>query len=766
MIKQLFACISLTAACVFTLNAAPGVVTMKTSAPAGTALRIQTMPYDAEITGVDKGKFYGEYYSKGEGSEITISAEELSQLEVYGCSLSELKTAGAPALSILKCYDNSLTELDLEGNLQLVRLNAAGNKLAQVDLTANRQLEIADISRNVIKKLNVGRNEVLRDLKIGDNPLEAIDLSGCPKIESLYIQNCGLSDIDLKENLSLNRVCAFGNNLKGESMDSFIAGLPAANGSNGSLYIVCTSNPEESNECLMRHIAEVSQKSWLTYDFEGIDAYDYITGTLYRGADYVPDVSDRTITMTTKRGAGETIRLNVKASGDVSISGVMQTGSPVGDKTFTLTGNKVVITGDVSGLTCSGNDLTDLTFDGGILLTELKCDNNALTKLDVSGASALSLLMAESNQLTSLYLDNCPALERVNFFQNKIKGKAMTAIMNALPVVDRNVIFVINTKAPEGTENNVVLTTDVNIALSKGWRVKDYSDGANYGMGVDYAGTEPVGPALPDEYFTITRSTKDHIMFSVRFSDPEYEPVVEGATMSGWNGESLTLDMTEQTVKIYGDATELLILLANIEGIDVSNLPSLRTLNVALNDLKSLDLAGNAELTSLSCEGNLLSTIDFSGCPKIRYINAYGNVIDKEGMTSLIETLPVCTAEDFGTFVVVDPTYTQNANVCLSTHVNAAKAKYWAPYLKDGVQLLLYDGDDVSAVNDVVGDENLRYDPAKGVIISDAEGVVRVFSLAGTLLLSGDGAEGLDVSSLPNGVYIVTTPSVSLKLVK
>lgn len=83
-------------------------IKMTTSAAAGTELRIYSLPYNsATITGADKGEYFGTYLSKGPGTEITITGD-IEQLEVYGCSLTDINVVKAPELSILKCYKNSL----------------------------------------------------------------------------------------------------------------------------------------------------------------------------------------------------------------------------------------------------------------------------------------------------------------------------------------------------------------------------------------------------------------------------------------------------------------------------------------------------------------------------------------------------------------------------------------------------------------------------------------------------------------------------------
>ena len=429
---------------------------------------------------------------------------------------------------------------------------------------------------------------MLEELKCGGNKLASLSVGQCPVLTSVDVHDCGTSNLNFNRNIRLSRIDAYDNNIKGDQMATFIADLPEISGS-GLLYIVDTRDVSESNVCLMENVAAAYNKNWLTMDWQGGEN----NGVVYLGADYQPEVGENAITMVTSRAVGETIKLNITADA-VTVSGVAETsGFTGGMKTFTLTSQTVEIKGDVTKLECAGNDLTSLSFAGEILLTDLDCSNNKLASLDVENASKLARLYCQTNRLESVDVAGCEALLRMDVYQNAIKGGAARRMMNALrkDEKDEPMLMVIDTKAAAGLENNVITTTDVAIATGKNWEVKDYSGGDRYGMGVAYAGSEPTGPELPDEYFTITQTPADHLMFSVKFADGAYAdattpPTVEGAEISGWNGEALTLKMTEGVpAVVYGDAVLLQPMFSNVSAIDVSNLPNLTELYIGLNDI-------------------------------------------------------------------------------------------------------------------------------------------------------------------------------------
>ena len=62
-----------------------------------------------------------------------------------------------------------------------------------------------------------------------------------------------------------------------------------------------------------------------------------------------------------------------------------------------------------------------------------------------------------------------------------------------------------------------------------------------------------------------------------------------------------------------------------LETLDFSNNPELKTVSVAQNKLKSVNISKNANLTSFTAYTNELETLDFSACNALEGIYAYGN---------------------------------------------------------------------------------------------------------------------------------------------
>lgn len=747
-----------------------GTIKLRTAAPAGTKLRIYTYPYENTVSGADKSEFFGEFFSKGVDTEITIECNDIQQLEVYGCQLYELTIVSAPGLSILKCYNNEIETLNVSACPNLEVLNCKDNNLKALDLTSNNLLTEVDASGNKITNISLGSQDLLKKLSCGNNPLASIDLSTCPALEELNIQNCGLKAIDLHNNIKLWWVHVYGNGLAGSDMKTFIANLPEAAAATGMLYIVNTIDENESNVCLMDDVKACSAKKWVTCDYLNGAESDSMIGKIYLGADYVPTVSDRVITMTTSRNAGETVKLNIKSSSVISISGVKED-VVSGAATYTLTSSTIEIKGDVTSLVCTDNDLTSLTFEGGIALTSLECQNNKIEHLDLQDANRMTQMHCQHNNIKSLNLAGCTSLLRVDCYQNHLKGSAMTTMVKSLyEATNEPYLFIIDTKAQDGLENNVATKSDVSIATGKGWKVFDYINGDRWGMGTAYEGSEPTEPVLPDEYFTVTRSSKGEILLTVKFADNTYMPVIEGGEIIGWNGEALTARMTDEVLKVYGDAISIQALFAAIEGIDVTNLPNLTELNVALNDITTINLSSNSKLQTLSCECNLIESLDLSKCTAIDFVNCYGNRIKGQAMTSMIESLPVRTKAEFGQLIIRDVDYNQEGNVCLKSDVDKARQKYWAVYeLRTATDnnLYLYDGEDPAGISDIEADGNKAiYDITSSTISTATPCAIEVYTIAGHLVGKVDNTTRYNLSQLPKGLYVARVGNQTLKIAK
>ena len=131
---------------------------------------------------------------------------------------------------------------------------------------------------------------------------------------------------------------------------------------------------------------------------------------------------------------------------------------------------------NVQGLTklqtlwCSGNQLPELNVQGLTALQELECRKNQLTELNVQGLTALQKLDCWKNQLTELNVQSCTALKDLYCYSNQLNAQAMTEILNALPAREASDnatarLYTEETDEPEGNCKDFTQPAELKAAL-------------------------------------------------------------------------------------------------------------------------------------------------------------------------------------------------------------------------------------------------------------------------------------------------------------
>ncbi len=138
----------------------------------------------------------------------------------------------------------------------------------------------------------------------------------------------------------------------------------------------------------------------------------------------------------------------------------------------------------LSILWCEDNQLTQLDVSNNTALKELRCFNNQLTKLYASNNTELRELWCNENQLTALDLSKNKMLTSLRSYHNPIKGKAMDALIESLPIVSSGGWCCVLSEDEEG----VVTTTQAAAAKAKGWIPYYWNEADKKWM--EYAGSE------------------------------------------------------------------------------------------------------------------------------------------------------------------------------------------------------------------------------------------------------------------------------------
>ena len=80
----------------------------------------------------------------------------------------------------------------------------------------------------------------------------------------------------------------------------------------------------------------------------------------------------------------------------------------------------IIVTGNITGMLCYDDQLTDLDVSGCKTLAYLGCPFNQLTSLDVSNNAVLEFLMCQDNQLADLDVSNNTVLKSLDCQDNQL----------------------------------------------------------------------------------------------------------------------------------------------------------------------------------------------------------------------------------------------------------------------------------------------------------------------------------------------------------
>ena len=117
----------------------------------------------------------------------------LTQLYCYENQLTSLDVSHNPALTTLSCSHNALTALDVSQNPALVTLSFSNNQITSIDVSHNPNL----------KELGCNSCPLLHNL----------DVHSCTSLEMLSANGSGLTSLDVKNNRNLKTLWCWANQL-------------------------------------------------------------------------------------------------------------------------------------------------------------------------------------------------------------------------------------------------------------------------------------------------------------------------------------------------------------------------------------------------------------------------------------------------------------------------------------------------------------------------------------------------------------------------
>ncbi|WP_052593191.1 T9SS type A sorting domain-containing protein [Aureispira sp. CCB-QB1] len=201
----------------------------------------------------------------------------LSQLNCYNNSLSNLDVSNNTNLTHLQCYNNSLSSLDVSNNANLMQLYFHNNQISSLDVSNNtnltqlycqsNQISSLDVSNNAnltrlychynqISNLDLSNNTNLTQLRCNHNQLGSLVLSSNTALTALHCQNNQISSMDLSNNVNLGF-------FKGDNNQ--LSSLNIKNGNNSNMADFNAAN-NPNLQCIEVDDSTYSANNWLNID--------------------------------------------------------------------------------------------------------------------------------------------------------------------------------------------------------------------------------------------------------------------------------------------------------------------------------------------------------------------------------------------------------------------------------------------------------------------------------------------------------------------
>ena len=617
---------------------------------------------------------------KNQLSSLDVSdCTALTKLDCNNNQLTSLDLSGCAFLTRLVCSENPLTSINLSNCKSLTEFLWTYGELVSLDMSSCSNLTVLGCNSNQLTSLNVSGCTALTRLDCDSNQLTSLDVSGCTALKEL---NCCHNSIDGEAMTKLMN--SLPNRHGMSSGDLIVVSRSEGEGNLCRLFDVDIARGKNwypqwwENRTSYEGVGDglISMTS-------AVAIGETIALSLQANGDVVIDgvrespkldgkVHNYTLTRQTISIRGNVTMLNcsinqltsLDLSKDSALTALNCSNNQLTsldvskDSALTaldcssnqLTRLDVPDCTVLTQLDCRGNQLTSLNASGctaltkldcqenplisislssckslkeffwanGKLaslnvsgctdLTKLDCSDNQLTNLNVSGCSALTELGCYSNQLTSLDVSGCSSLTSLNCYGNQISGENMTSLVNSLPSRKGMSLGNFIVVSRDDIEGNLCRPADITIAREKNWSPKRQN-------GTSYNG---VGEGIIT--ITTTKTVGETVKLKIVANG---DVVIEGVREISQVYGDYTI--TNQTLTIRGDVTELSCSHNQLSSLDLSQNSTLTELDCRSNQLTSLNVSGCTALTNLYCSDNRLTSLDVSGCTILTTLDCSSN---------------------------------------------------------------------------------------------------------------------------------------------
>ena len=425
-------------------------------------------------------------------TRIECGVNEISSLDVSACTeLKELYVIGCSALTNLYCGSNQLTTLDVSDCSALKDLFCYKNQLTTLGLTGCTALTKLECSNNQLTALDVSSCAALKELYCSGNQLTALDVSSCPALTKLYCSGNQLTTLDVSSCPALTKLLCNDNQLTTLNLTGCTA-LGNLNCQNNQLTKLDVSACPALTELNVRKNAALSTlkvdgckalSKLYVLDCKALTSLDVsscpaLTELAVIGCSALTKLSCTHTKLSTLYLTSCTALKELDCSGnqltklDVTNCSVLTKLTCYSNQ---LTSLDVSYCTALTLLFCYDNQLTTLDVSKNTHLFWLDCSGNQLTSLDVNKNTALQELDCFYNQLTTLDVSTCTELNTLDCSGNLIEDAAMTELVKSL--VDKTGVYQGIFRVYDKTiaqEGNVVGKDNVAKAKAKNWEVQSY----------------------------------------------------------------------------------------------------------------------------------------------------------------------------------------------------------------------------------------------------------------------------------------------------
>jgi Leucine-rich repeat (LRR) protein len=425
----------------------------------------------------------------------------------------------------------------IEAFVNITELQAGANLLTEIDVSQNTELLKIWLYRNQLSELDLSNNLKLERLSAGGNELTSLDVTMLPDLHTILVWENQLTSLDVSNNLNLDLM---------QMQDNLIATLDIS-----------------ANQLLTHLSAQNNSNLILTTD---------------------TTVGNQTLTL-----------LNLSSTG---LTGNFDPILFPNLENLSLNDNEItkVVTNSIPSikyLFINNNNLSSLKFINNPLLEQLQASNNVLTELDVRNGNNLALqtLSVTGNLLTCINVDD--------------------PLNSSMPYASWNIDFGVVLSANCKAEPEIVLIPD---PIFEQKLIDEGIDLDGIGLNGSMLLSDALATTQLDVYLSgITDMTGIEAFENLETLNASFNNFNEIDLANCTNLVNIDLsfnNLTTLNVTSGRVLTQLNVGGNNLNSLNLDALTSLTNVDLSFNDFESIDASGLSQLLVFSIHNNNLSTLD------------------------------------------------------------------------------------------------------------------------------------------------------------